>query len=109
MGTFQCDVIAGKNSDNAEFVVIRGNGVPLLGRDTSIEVVYHPGKNNIADSLSRLIDVNKAQSNSTNTDEYVRFVAIDATPNAMTTKEVEPASAEDAELKQLRHQYRRMG
>ena len=38
MGTFQCDVIAGKNSDNAEFVVIRGNGVPLLGRDTSIKL-----------------------------------------------------------------------
>ena len=66
------------------------------------KVVYHPGKNNIADSLSRLIDVNKAQSNSTNTDEYVRFVTVNATPNAMTTKEVERASAEDAELKQLR-------
>ena len=38
MGTFQCDVIAGKNSDNGEFVVIRGNGVPLLGRDTSIKL-----------------------------------------------------------------------
>ena len=50
----------------------------------------------------RLIDVNKAQSNSTNTDEYVRFGAINTTPNAMTTKEVERASAEDAELEQLR-------
>ena len=35
-------------------------------------------------------------------DEYVRFVAVSATPNAMTTLEVEEASAEDEELAEVR-------
>lgn len=35
-GTFNCDVKAGENVTNSEFVVIKGKGVPLLGRHTAM-------------------------------------------------------------------------
>ena len=35
IGTFSCEVSAGRNSANAEFCVINGKGDPLLGRDTA--------------------------------------------------------------------------
>ena len=35
-------------------------------------------------------------------EEHVRFVAINSTPKAMTTHDVERASSDDAELQQLR-------
>ena len=39
---------------------------------------------------------------SSQAEEYVRFVAVSATPNAMTTREVEEASAADEELSAVR-------
>ena len=35
IGTFSCEVSAGRNTANAEFCVISGKGDPLLGRDTA--------------------------------------------------------------------------
>ena len=35
IGTFSCEVSAGRNTTNAEFCVINGKGDPLLGRDTA--------------------------------------------------------------------------
>ena len=39
---------------------------------------------------------------SSQAEEYVRFVAESATPSAMTTREVEDASADDEELSAVR-------
>ena len=68
------------------------------------KVINLPGKNNITDPLSRLLNVNMAQQSefSKIAEEHVRFVAINSTPKEMTTHEVERASSDDAELQQLR-------
>ena len=65
-------------------------------------VVYAPGQSNVADPLSRLLSQNKATNHQHGAEEYVRFTAISATPAALTTREVEEASAVDEELKALR-------
>ena len=63
------------------------------------KVKYEPGPSNIADPLSRLVgNLKTSSSHSAEAEEYVRFVAINATPCAMTTREVEEASAIDEEL-----------
>lgn len=66
-----------------------------------------PGKNNIADSLSRLLGETAVNESHTHeVEEYVRFVAVNATPNAMTRREVDEASATDEELRQVRNAIR---
>lgn len=55
------------------------------------QVKYLPGEQNIADPLSRLLHANEqAESSSAHkvSDEFVRFVAVTATPQAMTTCEI---------------------
>ena len=66
-------------------------------------VKHIPGKKNIADALSRLVN-HKQQSNqqSTQAENYVRFVAVQATPVALTTREIEQASIKDDELDVIR-------
>lgn len=68
------------------------------------KVVYIPGRDNIADSLSRLLEPKEGnpQTSTDDSDNYIRFVAINATPNALTTKEIERASAEDEEISEIR-------
>ena len=69
------------------------------------KVKYLPGELNIADPLSRLLSTNRqAESSSAHevSDEFVRFVAVTATPQAMTTREIEEASSEDREFLELR-------
>ncbi|KAJ8333769.1 hypothetical protein SKAU_G00410880 [Synaphobranchus kaupii] len=67
------------------------------------KVLYIPGKQNIADSLSRLLgETAKRERHNHGSDEYVRFVAVSATPKALTTREVEEASATDPELIEVR-------
>ena len=39
-GTFECEVRAGKGREKAEFVVVRGRGVPLLGKQIPIRRVW---------------------------------------------------------------------
>ena len=38
IGTFSMDITAGPNTTKAEFVVFKGQGVPLLSRDTGIDL-----------------------------------------------------------------------
>ena len=62
------------------------------------KVKYLPGEQNIADPLSRLLQENKQGKSSSAhkvSDEFVRFVAVTATPRAVTTREIEEASSED--------------
>ena len=67
------------------------------------KVKYQPGPKNIADPLSRLVSsMENGSKCSSQAEEYVRFVAVSATPNAMTTREVEEASAADEELSAVR-------
>ena len=64
-------------------------------------VKYIPGKENIADTLSRL--VKKTEEVPRNVaEEYIRNIAIHATPMAVPIKEMERESAGDKELGQLR-------
>ena len=64
---------------------------------------YQPGPKSIADSLSRLVSSEESGSkHSSQVEDYVRFVAVLATPSAMMTREVEEASAEDEELSAIR-------
>lgn len=55
--------------------------------------MYLPGRQNIADPLSRHQKLRDMCTNQ----EYVRFVAVSAMPNALTTREVEEASESDPE------------
>ncbi|XP_028413782.1 uncharacterized protein K02A2.6-like [Dendronephthya gigantea] len=67
------------------------------------KVKYAPGSKNIADPLSRLINGRQTFSEyEEEVESYVRFVAVMATPSAMTTREVEEASADDEELATVR-------
>ena len=65
--------------------------------------MYLPGKRNIADPLSRLLKVDNARQseNREAAEEYVSLVAVNVTTKALTTREVEEASGDDAELQLL--------
>ena len=65
------------------------------------QVVHVQGQKNIADPLSRLV---KQSIKGTTTEDYkyVRFVATNATPRALTTREIAEASAEDEKLWKVR-------
>ena len=67
-------------------------------------VVHIPGKQNIADTLSRLLAHGSTSAGNLGraAERYVRFVARVSTPAAMTTREVEEASREDPELAAVR-------
>ena len=69
------------------------------------KVKYLPGGQNIADPLSRLSQTGGPVKTSLAhkiSDDFVKFVAVTVTPKAMTTREIEEASAEDEELIELR-------
>ena len=70
-------------------------------------VKHIPGKSNIADSLSRLQCFQESNPRPfIDAEKYVRFVAVNATPIALTTKEIEQPSALDEELSNLRKSIR---
>ena len=60
-------------------------------------VKYIPGPKNIADSSSRLL-----HPTSNSKDEYVKWVAQESTPVALTTREIDSASEKDPELQSVR-------
>ena len=67
---------------------------------------YLPGKQNSADSLSRLLQAENQAGPSTVhkvSDEFVRFVAVTATLCTMMTCKIEEVSAEDEEFSELHH------
>ncbi|XP_030855953.1 uncharacterized protein K02A2.6-like [Strongylocentrotus purpuratus] len=68
-------------------------------------VVHIAGKSNIADPLSRLLKDDQPRETSvleTEAESFVRFVAVQSTPGAVTTKEVERESEHDPELEVIR-------
>ena len=65
-------------------------------------VKYIPGPKNIADSLSRLLCAMPTSEHKDQTEEYVKWVAQELTPVALTTREIERASEHDPELKSVR-------
>ena len=64
-------------------------------------VVYRPGRQNIADALSRLTQEVSNESKNV-AEEYIRYVAENAAPKAIPIQEIEEASAEDEEITVLR-------
>lgn len=67
-------------------------------------VIYIPGKENIADSLSRLLK-NSTTTTSDLSDEaetHVHFITANAVPSAVTAEELEQAASEDEELQAIR-------
>ena len=66
-------------------------------------VIHRPKRENIADSLSRLLR-RKVEGGNHQwcTEEYVRFVAVSTTPTALTTRKIEEACADDEELREVR-------
>ena len=68
------------------------------------KVIHVSGKQNVADPLSGLIRDTEvaAYPDSNDAEEYVRFVAVSATPSALSTREIERASADDLELEAVR-------
>lgn len=65
-------------------------------------VRHVPSGQNIADCLNRLIKIPALSHCNSTPEEHVRMVAISATPRAITTREIERASAEDEELTEVR-------
>lgn len=67
-------------------------------------VVHVAGVKMIADPLSRLLKTDQTPDTTMGeeAEEYVRFVATQATPKAMTTQEVEECSDRDTELTHVR-------
>ena len=72
----------------------------LQGYDSS--VVYRPGKANIADALSRLNQTTPCHM-SVDKIDFVKMVAVESTPSALSAKQVELASEKDPELISVRH------
>ena len=67
----------------------------------SFQVVYRPGKTNIASALSRLDSLDQKDTSGEETDA-VKMIAEESTPMVLIAKEVERAS-EDPELSSVRH------
>lgn len=65
-------------------------------------VMYRPGKANIADPLSRLPGVQSDSAAAVNVaDEYIRFVAKEAVPVALSWEDIRKASCECEEMKTI--------
>ena len=65
-------------------------------------VKYIPGPKNIIDFLSRLLHPMSNSKEKNQTDEFVKWVAQESTPVALTTREIESASEKDPELQSIR-------
>ena len=72
----------------------------LQGYDYNL--VYRPGKANIADDLSRLNQTTPCDM-SVDKIDFVKMVAVESTPSALSAKQVELASEKDPELISVTH------
>ena len=73
--------------------------------DATIQVKYMPEAQSIAYPLSRLSQAEGPAKPSLAhkvSDDFTKFVAVTATPKAMTTREIEETSEEDEEFVELR-------
>ena len=68
----------------------------------TFRVKYLPGPKNIADLLSRLVRPKSASSEGPKENDYIKFVAREATPAAISTHEIERESEYDVELQVVR-------
>ena len=69
----------------------------------TLKVVYKPGKENVPDLLSRLVKRTKETALTKDVgDKFVKFVATQDVPSAITMKEIDKMSADDLELCELR-------
>ena len=68
----------------------------------NFKVIYRPGKTNIADAPSRLNSVDQKDHSGDEAD-FVKVIAQESSPVAMTAKEVERESEKDPELCSVRH------
>ena len=64
-------------------------------------VVYRPGKVNIAGALSRLNQTTPCDMSGDKID-FVKMVAVESTPSALSAKQVELASEKDPQLISVR-------
>ena len=64
--------------------------------------MYIPGQQNIADSLSCMLPPHPHLIHHHGADEYVQFVTHASVPNAMSTREVEEATAQDDKLTEVK-------
>lgn len=66
-------------------------------------VIYKPGKTNIADPLSRLIKSTEVKADTNNTTEkYIRWILSYAEPKAIKLDEIEEKSASDKEIQAVK-------
>ena len=66
-------------------------------------VIHRPGCENIADPLSRLLRRKVEPINHQRcTEEYVRFAAVSATPTTLRNREIEEASSDNEEPREVR-------
>ena len=80
------------------------NWDPVWLQRFQYRIKYRPGSMNVADALSRLPVT--SQKHEDIGDSYVYFTAINATPKALTTKEIETKSQTDTELEKVRQAVR---
>lgn len=67
------------------------------------KVIYKPGKINIADPLSRLLEDAGVQLNQSNeTEEYIKWIVTHAEPKALKIDEIGLVSAHDSEFQQIK-------
>ena len=64
-------------------------------------VTYKPGKKNIADTLSRLLQKGEGKDFE-DTANYVNSITVKAVPKAISAEEIEQAALDDEEMKELR-------
>uniref|UniRef100_A0A8W8MHL2 Peptidase A2 domain-containing protein n=1 Tax=Magallana gigas TaxID=29159 RepID=A0A8W8MHL2_MAGGI len=94
-----------KSSDKVT-VSLRGHPVEfVLDSGASANIIDKQLHQNIADALSRLVEnkpIENSRPNSVETEQYVKFIAREATPHALSTREVEEVSKRDEELFRIR-------
>lgn len=68
---------------------------------TNLQGEVIPGPQSIADCLSGLISISSNNSSHEDTEKYTKKIAAYSTPIAMSTREIERASADDPELEAI--------
>ena len=74
----------------------------MLLQSYDFQVMHKPGKENIADSLSRLINATDS-SETTFSDEYINFITTSCIPKSMSLEQVRRESSIDTTLNELKH------
>ena len=73
----------------------------LCLQEYSFTTVYTKGIENPSDFLSRLPSKEISDNEEQSAEQYVNFIATNATPNAMTLSEIKQATKDDATLQKV--------